>query len=290
MRPVFGTPVLAPATIAPAAPCPAGQDCSSAVQSAPTISPGFPDSGSTITLPEAPSPPIAPAAPLDEPGLNPSSLPGSSESPPLDSPSTSSRKGVARPIGRTALRSRVEPFVNDPNDLFLPPKADRNWRYVVLHHSASDTGGYAQIDREHRKKLGTAGCGYHFVIGNGTGSPDGQVEVTQRWSDQKAGAHCRTAKDPGVNDYGIGICLVGDLDHNPPTAKQIAAAHALVAYLSERYAIPAQHVGTHAVVAQDATACPGKHFPAEAILGRRNMARNLTSTSGQTMLWRTASH
>jgi hypothetical protein len=260
------------------------------VQAAPTISPGFPESGSTITLPEAPSPPIAPAAPLDEPGLNPSSLPGSSESPPLDSPSTSSRKGVARPIGRTALRSLFEPFVNDPNDLFLPPKADRNWRYVVLHHSASDTGGYAQIDREHRKKLGTAGCGYHFVIGNGTGSPDGQVEVTQRWSDQKAGAHCRTAKDPGVNDYGIGICLVGDLDHNPPTAKQIAAAHALVAYLSDRYAIPAQHVGTHAVVAQDATACPGKHFPAEAILGRRNMARNLTSTSGQTTLWRTASH
>jgi N-acetyl-anhydromuramyl-L-alanine amidase AmpD len=168
------------------------------------------------------------------------------------------------------LKSRVEPFVNDPNDLFLPPKADRPWRYVVLHHSAHLTGSYAQIDREHRKNLGTDGCGYHFVIGNGSESPDGQIEVARRWSDQKAGAHCRDARSPDVNDYGIGICLIGDLDKAPPTARQIEAARALVDYLRDRYGISSDHVGTHAVLAQNPTVCPGKNFPVQAILGGRS--------------------
>jgi N-acetyl-anhydromuramyl-L-alanine amidase AmpD len=166
----------------------------------------------------------------------------------------------------------VREFVDDPADLFQPPKADRPWQYVVLHHSRSASGSYGEIDRLHREHLGTTGCGYHFVIGNGTLSQDGQIEVTRRWSDQKAGAHCRDAHNPEVNEYGIGICLVGDLDAFPPTPRQVEAAQALVAYLRARYEIPADRSGSHAHLAQNPTACPGKHFPAEAILGTRNLA------------------
>ncbi len=174
---------------------------------------------------------------------------------------------------RLTARKQVEPFVNDPTDLFQPPKADRPWQFIVLHHSAHATGSYAQIDREHRKTQGTQGCGYHFVIGNGSESPDGQIEVAQRWSDQKGGAHCRDAKVSDVNDYGIGICLVGDLDGGKPTARQVEATRALVAYLRERYKIDSRNVGTHAALAQTATACPGRNFPTAAILGtRRDLA------------------
>ncbi len=109
--------------------------------------------------------------------------------------------------------------MNDPGDLFQPPKADRGWRYIVIHHSASASGSYASIDRQHRSRLGTDGCGYHFVIGNGSDSPDGQIEVTRRWAEQKAGAHCRDATTSDVNDYGIGICLVGDFDQGAPTPR-----------------------------------------------------------------------
>jgi N-acetyl-anhydromuramyl-L-alanine amidase AmpD len=143
---------------------------------------------------------------------------------------------------------------------------------VVLHHSAHASGSYAQIDREHRKNLGTDGCGYHFVIGNGSETPDGQIEVTRRWADQKGGAHCRDARSPEANDYGVGICLIGDLDHSTPTPRQVEAARALVGYLRDRYGIPADHIGTHAAVALKSTVCPGKNFPVQAILGDRSVA------------------
>ena len=103
------------------------------------------------------------------------------------------------------------------DELFYPNKADRPWRYIVLHHSASASGNYDEIDREHRKILGYEGCGYHFVIGNGNGSGDGQIEVAQRWNNQKQGVHCRNARSHDIDEYGIGICLVGDLDQQPPT-------------------------------------------------------------------------
>ena len=119
--------------------------------------------------------------------------------------------------------------------------------------------------------LGWEGCGYHFVIGNGTDSPDGKIEVAQRWSNQKNGVHCRNGKNPDVNEYGIGICLVGDLDDSPPTPRQVAAARALVAYLGDRYAISADRIETHAHLANGPTACPGKLFPSAAIFGTESV-------------------
>jgi N-acetyl-anhydromuramyl-L-alanine amidase AmpD len=175
-------------------------------------------------------------------------------------------------VRQATLREGVRPFVNDPDTLFQPPKADRPWRYIVLHHSASPTGGYDSIDQEHRKRLGWQGCGYHFVIGNGSESPDGQIEVARRWTDQKNGVHCRDARNPDVNEYGIGICLVGDLESSPPTARQVAAARALVAYLGARYQIATDHTETHAHLAASSTSCPGRLFPTQAILGARGLA------------------
>ena len=104
------------------------------------------------------------------------------------------------------------------------------------------------------------------MIGNGTGSGDGQIEVAQRWNNQKQGVHCRNARSHDVDEYGIGICLVGDLDKQPPTPRQIAAAQALIAHLSQRYNIAQSRVETHAHLAATPTVCPGKYFPNEAIL------------------------
>jgi hypothetical protein len=265
MRPVYVAP--APVVAAPD-PCPPG-----------SVTPGFEDVGSGLTAP-APAAPngtrIVPPASGAEPNLD---LPAPGSSPvtaPETVPPNPVPKGARRldtnSSGRLAMKMRVEPFVNDPNDLFLPPKADRAWRYIVLHHSAHAEGSYAQIDKEHRKNLGTDGCGYHFVIGNGTASPDGQIEVAKRWADQKGGAHCRDAKTSEVNDYGIGICLVGNLDQSAPTQRQTDAARALVDYLRDRYAIPANHVGMHTSLASHPTVCPGKNFPLQAIVGGRSVA------------------
>ena len=169
--------------------------------------------------------------------------------------------------GRNLLGDRLQPFVagSSARELFYPNKADRPWRYIVLHHSASASGNYDQIDREHRKILGYDGCGYHFVIGNGAGSADGQIEVAQRWNNQKQGIHCRNARSQDMDEYGIGICLVGDLDQQPPSPRQVAATQALVSYLSRRYRIESGHVSTHSHFAATQTVCPGKFFPAQLI-------------------------
>lgn len=245
-------------------------------EASPRLTPILPPLDSKVKPSRNASPP-----PADEPDLNLAPrerVPKANiNGPDLNGPSASRAPGTTRRTSTTrnrlsALRDRVQPFVNDPDDLFQPPKADRPWKFVVVHHSANPSGGYDRIDRDHRKIQGWDGCGYHFVIGNGTDSPDGQIEVARRWSDQKHGLHCRNGKSPEVNEYGIGICLIGDLDDAPPTPKQVAAARALVAYLADRYDIPSGGVGTHADLANGPTACPGKHFPAEQILGSKHVA------------------
>jgi len=233
----------------------------------------------------------------DEPGLTPVQPENSSKVPATKgtatgtgtggSPSASLRGGTGTATGTgsgagrrpasgrlrsASLRDALMQYTGDPDDLFSPPKADRPWKFIVLHHSAGATGSYDSIDQEHRKRLGWQGCGYHFVIGNGTESPDGRIEVAQRWSNQKHGVHCRDARAPEVSEYGIGICLVGDLETSPPTDRQVAAARALVAYLSDRYQIAADHAETHTHLAASPTSCPGRMFPTQAILGSKGLA------------------
>jgi hypothetical protein len=209
--------------------------------------------------------------------------PSSGSGPALQGPSASrspaawdndSRDGVeasataSSRVRRASLSERLRPFVDEStaNELMYPNKVDRPWRFIVLHHSASASGNYDQIDGEHRKVLGIDGCGYHFVIGNGTGSRDGQIEVSQRWINQKQGAHCRNARSHDADEYGIGICLVGNFDAEPPSPRQIAATQALVAYLSTRYNVAPGGLRTHAHLAATPTVCPGKFFPSEAML------------------------
>ncbi|WP_165244338.1 peptidoglycan recognition protein family protein [Paludisphaera soli] len=175
---------------------------------------------------------------------------------------TASTSGVVR---RASAQDPLQAFFapEAADDLFFPNKADRPWKYIVVHHSATETGSYDQIDGEHRKLLGFDGCGYHFVIGNGTGSGDGQIEVAQRWVNQKHGVHCRNARRADIDEYGIGVCLIGDFEKAAPTPRQMAALKALTAHLSERYRIEQDRVETHAHVAATETVCPGKHFPTD---------------------------
>ncbi|WP_337174141.1 peptidoglycan recognition family protein [Paludisphaera sp.] len=178
---------------------------------------------------------------------------------------STSASGVVR---RASAQGALEGFFagDGADDLFFPDKADRPWKYVVVHHSATESGSYSEIDAEHRQILGSAdGCGYHFVIGNGTGSGDGQIEVSQRWVRQKHGVHCRNARRADIDEYGIGVCLIGDFEKAPPTPKQQAALKALLAYLGEKYQIDQSRLETHKHVAATPTVCPGRHFPEAAL-------------------------
>jgi len=212
--------------------------------------------------------------PLDPKGSKPNSS-GGVEVPSLQGPSgtsspttwnhdekvrSASSSGLVK---RASVRQRLEPYFGEQasDDLFFPEKADRPWKYIVLHQSATEAGNYDEIDAEHRRILGFDGCGYHFIIGNGNGSGDGQIEVAQRWVNQKHGVHCQNARKAEIDEYGIGICLIGDFEKAPPTPRQIAAARSLVAYLSQRYRIEDDRIETHAHLAATPTVCPGGLFP-----------------------------
>jgi len=137
----------------------------------------------------------------------------------------------------------------------ISAKRHRAWQRIIVHHSATTGGSATAIDRFHRNK-GWRSLGYHFVIGNGRGSGDGEIEVGPRWRRQQDGAHVRTG---GLNRVSIGICLVGDFRTQVPTRAQMASLVRLVRYLQQRFRIPASRVQLHRDVA--ATQCPGPRFP-----------------------------
>ncbi len=138
-----------------------------------------------------------------------------------------------------------------------PRVRNKKWSYIIIHHGGKHNGSAAIYHRYHRDVKRWRGLGYHFVIGNGTGSKDGQVEIGFRWPGQERGAHVG-----GKNNIGkIGICLVGDFDFGKPTAAQMRSLHKLLKFLQIRFQVPASRVkGHHEVARPGYTHCPGKHF------------------------------
>jgi len=142
----------------------------------------------------------------------------------------------------------------------IPLYPSRKWQYIILHHTASDTDSALTVDRIHRQERGFEnGIGYHFLIDNGSDDRyNGQIEVAPRWLKQMNGAHC---KADGMNERGIGICLVGNFNEDKVSRAQGRAMAYLVKKLMKYYHIPKENVLGHNQVKGAATDCPGKKFP-----------------------------
>jgi hypothetical protein len=52
------------------------------------------------------------------------------------------------------------------------------------------------------------------VIGNGTSSGDGEIEIGNRWRRQINGGHVHS---DFLNNIALGICFVGDFNRDTPT-------------------------------------------------------------------------
>lgn len=132
------------------------------------------------------------------------------------------------------------------------------WKYIVVHHSASESGNALSIFNAHTQR-GFDGAGYHFIIDNGSaGKKDGHIEATPRWIKQKDGAHCKAAD---MNHLGIGICLVGNFSKERVSRRQMDSLVYLVNKLRKYYKISQSHVLGHRQVPGAKTECPGKYFP-----------------------------
>lgn len=132
-----------------------------------------------------------------------------------------------------------------------------SWKTITVHHSGTKKGSAKAFDRDHKRRH-MGGLFYHFVIGNGSNTPDGALEVGFRWK--------RQVKANRPND--IQICLVGDFSKSYVSDAQMNTLVNLIKVLQEEYRIPVSRVRGHNDVKGKATECPGKHFPFSRLVAR----------------------
>jgi len=140
------------------------------------------------------------------------------------------------------------------------PVRVNNWDTIVVHHSAIKYGNAAIYDRAHRERGMQNGLAYHFIIGNGIDSGDGEIEIGPRWEKQLQGGHVRNHK---VNLTGIGICLVGNFEKTNPSRRQLDAFTQLMDWLRNDVLKKKTRFAGHKDIEQNL--CPGKNFPLAAM-------------------------
>jgi N-acetylmuramoyl-L-alanine amidase len=179
---------------------------------------------------------------------------------PLPTPEPAPQGFWARLFGPQKTYQYLSPSVRAAIDR-APVKRSR-WKYIVVHNSGTREGNARVFDIYHRRvRHMQNGLAYHFVIGDGHGSGDGQVEIGDRWKRQINGGH--VASDY-LNDIALGICLVGDFNRDQPTRAQVGALEELIPYLRTRVGKSqgrAAIVHAHKEINPRPTDCPGDHFP-----------------------------
>jgi hypothetical protein len=136
----------------------------------------------------------------------------------------------------------------------VSPLQSGRWQYIFVHHSRTLEGSAQTL-------VGRDGLPVdHFVIGNGDGAIDGEIQITQRWAGQVAAAPA-----PGLDRIGsdcVSICLIGDFDRTAPTPTQTLRLTQLVGALQRKL-----QIGAGQVILVDAPRSPagtGRRFPATA--------------------------
>lgn len=165
--------------------------------------------------------------------------------------------GAGAPLALVSLTDAPTRSLDSIFETRAPIEAGR-WKGVVVHHSGAPMGSPESITKDHNDR-GFRGLGYHFVISNGQGAPDGQVFVGYRWQDQLPGVHVAGPLAEQFNRETIGICLVGDGERREFTEAQLASLARLVVALREQTDLPAEAIHLSRDVSP--TSAPGRLFP-----------------------------
>jgi hypothetical protein len=172
--------------------------------------------------------------------------------------------GNDRSTGRGAGDRYLTASVRAEIDRAPADRRNPRWQFIVVHNSGTRQGNARVFDYYHRHvRHMQNGLAYHFVIGNGTSTGNGQIEVGDRWRRQINGGHVHS---DNLNNIALGICLVGDFNRSQPTAAQLQSCEELIRYLRQRCG----KVGNHYMLVKPhremnpprwATDCPGDAFP-----------------------------
>ncbi len=152
----------------------------------------------------------------------------------------------------------VENAPSSLDRIFLTAAPQSNWKYIYIHHTRTPSGNAQTLSETHR-------LGDHFLLGNGDGMGDGEIQIGAAWERQQP-----AAAPPGADftdpRHIISIGIVGDFDRSVPTSVQMRRLGQLVGALQVRHGIAAANV---LVVNQpDQASGIGRYFPATAFRGQ----------------------
>jgi len=112
------------------------------------------------------------------------------------------------------------------------------WSRIEIYYSGTKAGNIVQLaSLSGLPSPEDLNC--HFVVCNGLGGSDGQIQPTEKWQRQWSIV-------PGRNWYGapqtIRVCVIGDGKTTCPTGCQARGVQALVEGLCRKFSIEAQSV------------------------------------------------
>lgn len=158
------------------------------------------------------------------------------------------------PDAARSLMSLTSPAeVDELFETQIPMRSAR-WKYIYIHHSGANAGSASSLADASGPSISVPD---HFVIGNGEGAGDGEIQMGQRWNTQQSGGKTRGLDrlDPDC----ISICVIGDLDRASPTPRQMEQLAKLVTSLQNKL-----QIGRDRVWLLDAPSLPagsGRYFP-----------------------------
>ena len=123
------------------------------------------------------------------------------------------------------------------------PVDSSRWQSIVIHQTGSTTGS-AQTIAQSSRKAGLNGLGYHFVINNGRGrgAPDGRIQVSQCWVEQKPEGNRPFSQSSILGRSAIRICLIGDFSTSGPSPTQMRQLQSLLRSIQQHCRIPSRKI------------------------------------------------
>ena len=123
-----------------------------------------------------------------------------------------------------------------PTDSVIASRASQStdrWTRIEIFYSGTRVGDIAWLASvAGLQDLAKLNC--HFVVCNGNGGNDGEIQVTDRWQIQESAQPAKNWYDAKTT---IRICVVADGRTTHPTDTQIKRVESLVTALSRRFHI-----------------------------------------------------
>ena len=162
------------------------------------------------------------------------------------------------PDAASSLFAVDEPRSMDAIFETAAPVPANRWKYIYIHHSRTPAGNALTLGQN------TNGVGDHFVIGNGDGCMEGEIQISQRWNQQLSAMPPAGANT--IDPACISICVVGDFDSTVPTRTQVRRLTQLVNALQGQLHIDSSKV----LLMQEpkSAAGIGRYFPTAAFRGQ----------------------